>query len=110
MGAFLVIALAVPDAFDGDGLAFGLGYLVVVVLHAGMFVRGTSVSEVRAILRIAPFNLVAAALVLAGGALGGGWQWRSGRRAVLLWVTPLLTTVEGFAIGPRTSSSATASS
>ena len=99
MGAFLVIALAVPDAFDGDGLAFGLGYLVVVVLHAGMFVRGTSVSEVRAILRIAPFNLVAAALVLAGGALGGGWQWALWSfSAVLLWISPRFTTVEGFVV------------
>src|SRR5919109_2317384 len=65
MSGFLVIALAVPDAYDGDGLAFGIGYLVVVLLHAGMFVRGTSASEVRAILRIAPFNLLAVVLVLA---------------------------------------------
>jgi low temperature requirement protein LtrA len=71
MGGFLVIALAIPNAYDGDGLAFGLAYLVVVLLHAGMFVRGTSVSEVRAILRIAPFNLLAVVLVLAGGAVGG---------------------------------------
>ena len=71
MGGFLVIALAVPEAYDGDGVAFGLGYFVVVLLHAAMFVRGTSVSEVRAILRIAPFNFVGAALLLVGGALGG---------------------------------------
>jgi low temperature requirement protein LtrA len=99
MGGFLVVALAVPDAFDGDGLAFGLGYLAVVVLHAGMFVRGTSVSEARAILRIAPFNLVAAALVLAGGALGGGWQWALWSfSAFLLWMSPRFTTVEGFVV------------
>ena len=53
MGGFLVIALAVPHAYESDGLAFGLGYLVVIVLHAAMFVRGASVSEARAILRIA---------------------------------------------------------
>jgi low temperature requirement protein LtrA len=34
MGGFLVIALAVPDAYRGDGLAFGIAYLVVVLLHA----------------------------------------------------------------------------
>ena len=99
MGGFLVIALAVPHAYDGDGLAFGLGYLVVVVLHAAMFVRGTSVSEARAILRIAPFNLVAAALVIVGGALGGDWQWGLWTfSGVLLWFTPRFTTVEGFVV------------
>ncbi len=99
MGGFLVIALAVPDAYHGDGLAFGLGYLVVILLHAGMYVRGATVSEVRAILRIVPFNLLAVALVVAGGALGGDAQeilWAL--TGVLLWVTPWLTTVEGFVV------------
>jgi low temperature requirement protein LtrA len=99
MGGFLVIALAIPNAYDGDGLAFGLAYLVVVLLHAGMFVRGTSVSEVRAILRIAPFNLLAVVLVLAGGAVGGDTQWMLwGLTGVLLWVTPRIATVEGFVV------------
>jgi low temperature requirement protein LtrA len=99
MGAFLVIALAVPNAYDGDGLAFGLGYLVVVLLHAGMFVRGTSVSEVRAMLRIAPFNLIAVTLVLIGGSLGDDPQlilWAVA--GILLWFTPRFTTVEGFVV------------
>jgi low temperature requirement protein LtrA len=97
MGGFLVIALAVPNAYDGDGLAFGIGYLVVVLLHTGMFLRGTSLSEVRAMLRIAPFNLLAVALVLIGGSLGGNPQrilWAVA--GVLLWFTPRFTTVEGF--------------
>ena len=99
MGGFLVIALAVPDAYGGSGLAFGVGYLVVVVLHAGMFVRGASISEVRAILRIAPFNLLAAALVLVGGALGGDVQWVLwALTGTLLWFTPRLTSVEGFVV------------
>jgi low temperature requirement protein LtrA len=99
MGGFLVIALAVPEAYDGEGLAFGLGYLVVVALHAGMFVRGTSVSEMRAILRIAPFNFVGVALLVFGGALGGDWQWALWAfTAGLFWVTPHLTTTEGFVV------------
>ncbi len=99
MGGFLVIALAVPGAYEGDGLAFGIGYLVVVLLHAGMYVRGTSLSEMRAILRIVPFNLLAVVAVVVGGALGGDWQsviWAL--TGALLWVTPRLTTVEGFVI------------
>jgi low temperature requirement protein LtrA len=99
MGGFLVIALAVPEAYDGEGLAFGIGYLVVILLHAAMFVRGTSASEVRAILRILPFSLVASTLVLVGGALGGDAQWVLWAvTGALLWVAPHLTTTEGFII------------
>jgi len=102
MGAFLVIALAVPEAYGGDGLAFGIGYLAVVVLHAGMYVRGTSVSEVAAILRLVPFNLGAAGLVLVGGALGGDVQWILWALAgLLLWFTPWFTSTEGFVIAPE---------
>jgi len=99
MGGFLVIALAIPTAYTGQGLAFGLGYVVVIVLHAGMYAKGTSVSEVAAILRIVPFNLAAAGLVLAGGIAGGRAQdvlWLVA--ALLLWVTPWFTSVEGFVI------------
>jgi low temperature requirement protein LtrA len=101
MGGFLVIALAVPDAYGGDGLVFGLGYLAVVLLHGSMYVKGTSASEVAAILRIVPFNLLAAGLVLVGGGLGGDSQWITWLlAATLLWVTPWLTTVEGFVVSP----------
>jgi low temperature requirement protein LtrA len=101
MGGFLVIALAIPDAWEASGLAFGLGYLAVVVVHGAMYVKGTSVSEVAAILRIVPFNLAAAALVIVGGALGGTPQWVLWTlAAALLWVTPYLTTTEGFVVSP----------
>jgi low temperature requirement protein LtrA len=99
MGGFLVIALAVPEAYEGDGVPFGLGYLVVVLLHAGMYVRGASVSEVRAILRVFPFNLLAAVVILVGGAIGGDPQWLMwALTGVLLWSTPYITTTEGFVV------------
>ena len=99
MGGFVVIALAIPTAYAGQGLAFGLGYVVVVVLHAGMYAKGTSVSEVAAILRIVPFNVAAAGLLLVGGIAGGRAQdalWLLA--ALLLWVTAWFTSVEGFVI------------
>src|SRR5262249_39223358 len=99
MGGFLIISLAIPDAYGGTGLTFGIGLLVVVLLHAGMYLRGTSASEVRGILRIAPFNLLAAILVLIGGAIGGDAQWILWALcAVMLWLTPQVTTVEGFVV------------
>jgi low temperature requirement protein LtrA len=99
MGAFLVGALAIPNAYTSSGLAFAAGYLAAVLLHAAMYVRGTSFSEVRAILRVVPFNFVASALLLVGGALGGDAQWILWTSAaVLLWITPWLTSVEGFVV------------
>jgi low temperature requirement protein LtrA len=99
MGAFLIVALAIPQAYEGAGLALGLGYLAVVLLHGAMYVRGTSVSEVAAILRIVPYNLAAAGLVLLGGALGGDAQWVLWTgTAILLWVTPWTTSTEGFLV------------
>jgi low temperature requirement protein LtrA len=102
MGGFLVIAIAIPTAYSENGLAFGLGYLAVVLLHGGMYAKGTSVSEVAAILRIVPYNLTAALLVLGGGLAGGRVQdvlW--GSAALLLWVTPWFASTEGFVIQAR---------
>ncbi len=102
MGAFLVIAVAVPAAFAGKGLAFGIGYLAVVVLHAGMYARGTSLSEMRAILRVVPFNLMSAGFVLVGGALGGDTQWVLWTlAALLLWAPSWFTPMEGFVVVPE---------
>jgi len=99
MGGFLIGALAIPEAYESDGLAFGLAYLTVVLLHGAMYVKGTSVSEVAAILRIVPYNLAAAGLIVIGGALGGDAQWALWTgAAVLIWCTPWLTGVEGFLV------------
>ena len=102
MTAFLVLALATRDAFGGRGLAFGLAYLAIVLLHSGMFVRGASLADISAIVRLAPLNVVGALLVLVGGAAGGSVQWATWTAvAFLYWaVTPWVTTVEGFLVEP----------
>ena len=58
MAAYFVLALSVPDAFESTGLAFGLAYVVIVVIHTVLFTRATAVSAARAILTLAPYNLV----------------------------------------------------
>jgi low temperature requirement protein LtrA len=76
MVGFLVIALAIPEAFGGDGWAFGLGYLIVTVVHTALFLHADdNVSVRRAVAQLAPFNGAAAVLVLAGGLLPGGWRY-----------------------------------
>jgi low temperature requirement protein LtrA len=68
MCAFLLTAVAVPDAFGGTGLLFGLGYLAVTVLHLLLFLRTDAVAGVR---RLAPYNLGAALLLVVAGLLSG---------------------------------------
>jgi low temperature requirement protein LtrA len=89
MAGYLVLALAVPGAFHGSGLAFGVGYFIVVAVHASLFIWTASAQSSRAFLGIAPYNLFNATLVLIGGALGGTAQavlWTAA--ALLEWSTP----------------------
>ncbi|MGW2649257.1 low temperature requirement protein A [Streptomyces sp. NPDC001393] len=39
MAAFLVCALAIPRVFDDTGVVFGLGFLLVVVVHTALYTR-----------------------------------------------------------------------
>jgi low temperature requirement protein LtrA len=66
MAGFLVIGLAIPHGFGSRSLALGLGYLAVVVVHAFLYFRVNS-----NIIRIAPFNLASAVLVIIAGLLPG---------------------------------------
>jgi low temperature requirement protein LtrA len=100
MAGFLILALVIPRAFSGGGPAFGLAYLVVVCVHAALFTRTSSESAVRAILRIAPFNVASALLILAAGVVGGLLEYGLWALAFALeWVTPSLADTEGFEIG-----------
>jgi low temperature requirement protein LtrA len=83
MGGFLVMALATPHVAERDGLAFGLAYLAVVLVHAGLFLHAPN-SSARAMYRVAPFNVAGALLVVAAGLAPGRWN-------LALWVAALLT-------------------
>jgi low temperature requirement protein LtrA len=82
MAGFLVMALAIPDAFGDSGWAFGVAYLVVNLVHTTLFLRAGNQLSIRAVLSLAPLNLVSALLVLAGG-----FAPESGRYG--LWATAL---------------------
>jgi low temperature requirement protein LtrA len=101
MAAYFVLALAIPTAFAGAGLAFGLAYLAIVLLHALLFTRASAAGTVRAILSLAPYNLAAAGAVVVGGAIGGTAQYVLWAGAGLFeWLTPLVRGVEGFLVAP----------
>lgn len=95
MSGSLVAALAIPGAFDGDGAAFGAGYAVVIGVHTLLFVRASAGDSRRGIVSIAPFNLLSAALVPAGGIAGGTAEYVLWALALALqWAAPFLARVE----------------
>jgi low temperature requirement protein LtrA len=70
MAGFLVVGLAIPHGFGPEGsetgAALGLGYLIVVLVHTSLYYRLN-----RNIMRIAPFNITSALLVILAGAVDG---------------------------------------
>jgi low temperature requirement protein LtrA len=73
MAGFLIIGLAIPHSFGTpashgrDGLALGLGYLLVVLVHGGLYLRVNK--NIRLVL---PFNLLSALLVIVAGLVPSG--------------------------------------
>lgn len=101
MAGYFVLALAIPRAFSSSGLAFGLAYLGIVVVHTTLFMRASSASVVRAIVTLAPYNLGSAIVVVIGGALGGTAQYVLWALAFAFeWLTPVIRGNRGFAIAP----------
>jgi len=99
MAGFLVVALAIPDAFGNSGVAFGVGYLVVTLVHTWMFLRSTEESTLRAMVRLGPFNAITAVLLLIAGFTSGAVQWALWLCGfVLHWITPYFIRVSGFRI------------
>jgi low temperature requirement protein LtrA len=99
MAGFLIVALAIPTAFGGGGVAFGLGYLLVTLVHTGMFLLSSQESAVRAMRRLGPVNAVTALLLLAAGFTGGASRWALWTAALVLhWGSPVFTAVSGFPI------------
>src|SRR5215211_3332075 len=67
MAAFLICALAIPNAFRDTGLAFGIGYLIVIIVHGFMYVRAVGSKAARFV----PMNFLSAAMVIAAGFASG---------------------------------------
>ncbi|USX48647.1 low temperature requirement protein A [Lentzea sp. HUAS12] len=86
MGGFLIIALAIPSGFAAAGPAFGIGYLIVNLVHSGLFISAGGPGSAAAMARLAPFNLGSAVLVLAGGFLPPVWRAAAWFAAVVLMV------------------------
>jgi low temperature requirement protein LtrA len=102
MGAFLVAALAVPNAFDEDALLFAVAYAVARWLHIFIFAEANDdLDAAEAIRRLARTALPAPALLIVAAFLDGTAQ-------ALVWVLalaidfsgPFVFGVRGFRVSP----------
>ena len=90
MAGFLICGLAIPRGF-GPGytetrLALGVGYLIVVLVHGALFYRVN-----RNIVRVTPFNVTAALLVIGAAFVTSPASYLLWAAAVAVqWLSPLI--------------------
>ncbi|MGH2741368.1 MAG: low temperature requirement protein A, partial [Thermoleophilaceae bacterium] len=96
MGAFLVAALAVPEAFGDDALLFAIAYAVARWLHIFIFAEANEDLDTgQAIARLARTALPAPLLLIAAALLGGTAQ-------AAIWIVALAIDFAGpFVFGVR---------
>ena len=75
MSAFLICALAIPHAFLNSGVVFGIGYLIVIIVHGFMYVRAVGWKAARFV----PMNFLSAGAIISAGLVGGSARY-------LLWL------------------------
>jgi low temperature requirement protein LtrA len=76
MGAMLIVALAVPNAFGNDGVLFGVAYFSVRLLHIVLFVlaaRGDR-DMLGSVLRLAIGSTIGPGLIIVAGFTDGAAQ------------------------------------
>ena len=94
--AMFVAALVVPDVFDDEGVLFGAAFLVVAAMHVALYARAARGSPdlLEAVLRLAPWTLVGATLILLAGFTAGARTW--------LWLAALAFTYVGAVLSGST--------
>ncbi|RPJ27148.1 MAG: low temperature requirement protein A [Chloroflexi bacterium] len=75
MAAFLICALAIPNAFHDTGVAFGIGYLIVILVHGAMYVRAVGWKAARFV----PMNFLSVAVIITAGFVNGPARY-------ILWI------------------------
>src|SRR4029453_8297880 len=87
--AMFVAALVVPGVFDDDGVLLGAVFLVVCLMHVALYAlagRGNR-DLLGAVLRLAPWSLGGATLILVAGFTDSARTW--------LWLAALVCTYFG---------------
>ena len=102
MATMLIASLAVPGAFDEDGVLFGITYFVVRLLHLALYTlsAGSEDRETRqTVLRFAPGFVGGPALLVVAGFLDGAAQGALWAVALAVdYGTPLVRGVSGLRV------------
>jgi low temperature requirement protein LtrA len=99
----LGLALAVPHAFGGDAVLFGIAFLFVRLLHVLLYaiVARDDPDLLGGVLRLAPAEVLAASLLVLAGFLGGNVRIGLWFAALAVdYLGPMVMDVEGWRIAP----------
>jgi low temperature requirement protein LtrA len=102
MAAMLVVALAVPEAFDDHGVLFGVAYFVVRLLQLVLYaIPGKEDRDLlNAVLRYARSAMVGSALLIAAGFFDGEKQAALWIGALAIDYFGVLGRVRGWTVSP----------
>ncbi len=75
MAAFLVMSLAIPDAFGETAVLFGVTYIVVAVIHAGLFIALGGAAAARRMVVVGTSNVLVGVLLVISGFVEGPADW-----------------------------------
>jgi low temperature requirement protein LtrA len=94
MAAMLVLALAVPEAFDEHGVIFGVAYLIVRSMHLALYALAARGDHdlAGAVLRMTPSSTISGVLILGAG-------FTEGRERTALWLIALAIDYLGVIVG-----------
>ncbi len=97
-----VAALVVPGVFDDDGVLFGAAFLVLCAMHAALyaFVGRGNPDLLGAVLRLAPWTLSGATLILVAGFVEGARIWLWVAALACAYIGPLLSRSTGWLLHP----------
>ena len=100
--AMFVAALVVPGVFAGEGVVFGVAFLVVCGMHLTLYAlvgRGNR-DLLGAVLRLAPWTLLGAILILIAGFADAARTWLWLAAIVVTYVGALLSGSTGWQVHP----------
>jgi low temperature requirement protein LtrA len=103
MGALFVVALAVPEAFDDDGVLFGVAYFAVRLLHIvlfGLAARGDR-DMLRSVLRLGIGSTIGPGLIIIAGFTDGEAQAALWTIALVLDYLAGALSSGGWRVSPR---------
>ena len=102
LAAMFVAALAVPGVFDDEGVLFGAAFVVVWAMHTALYALAGRGSRdlLGAVLRLAPWTMLGATLILLAGFTDGArvWLWLAGLASA--YVGGLLSGATGWRVHP----------